>query len=389
MVEVIEGFLDTFRAFDAHPERGVRLYEEAAKDKVPFSTWIVERALDSGAFKMSADGHIRSEDGLDPYEELLRHCNIRTASDEKAGVYCHTMERFFASDQPFSPILFPEFINRTLRAPLVQLDVLDEMIANYTPVDGAAVRMPYLDTPSPFTGNVQYRQMARVAQGAEIPPTTIREKEQVANLFKYGRSLKITYEALRRIRIDLFSILVSQIALQAGLDKASSAVDVGINGDGNGNPAINSNLTALDPSTTPGNLTYATWLAWQLSFYPYDLTTVVGGKNEIIKVLVMTVPGLNAQNVFTLLRPGPVENSIEMPQGLFNRVRMIYLPSMTPGILFGLDKRFGLEQLNEIGGTMTETNKWISHQFNEIVISEVVGHDKILADACRTLNLNA
>jgi len=389
MTEVKESLIDTFRSFDAHPERGLRLYEEAAKDKVPFSTWLAERALDSGDFKLNSKGAVRSDDDLDPYEVLLRECNIRVSSDEKAGVYCHTMERFFASDQPFSPILFPEFINRTLRAPLIQLDVLDELIANYTPVDGAAVRMPYLDTPSPFTGNVQYRQMSRVAQGAEIPPTTIKEKENVANLFKYGRSLKITYEAMRRIRIDLFSILVSQIALQASLDKAGSAIDVGINGDGNGNPAINYNLTALDPNTTAGNLTYAAWLAWQMSFYPYDLTAVVGGKNEIIKVLVMSVPGLNAQNVFTLLRPGPVESSIELPQGLFHQTRMIYLPSMTPGILFGLDKRFGLEQLNETGGTMTETNKWISHQFNEIVISEVVGHDKILPDACRTLNLYA
>jgi len=263
------------------------------------------------------------------------------------------------------------------------------VIANYTPVDGAAVRMPYLDIPSPFSGNVDYRRMARVAQGAEIPPTTIKEKEQVANLFKYGRSLKITYEALRRIHIDLFTILISQIALQSSLDKAASAVDVGINGDGNGNPAINSNLTTLDPTTTAGTLTYAAWLAWQMSFYPYDLTTVIAAKSEIIKILVMSVPGLNAQNVFTLLRPGPVENSIELPQGLFHQTRLIYLPSMTPGLLFGLDKRFGLEQLNETGGTLTETNKWISHQFNEIVMSEVVGHDKILADACRTLNLNA
>jgi hypothetical protein len=389
MTEVIEGFLDTFRQFDAHPERGIRLYEEAAKAGVPFSTWLAERALDSGGFKLNAENQVRSDDGLDPYEELLRQCNIRISSDEKAGVYCHRMERFFASDQPFSPILFPEFINRTLRAPLIQADILDELIANYTPVDGAAVRMPYLDTPSPFSGNVDYRRMARVAQGAEIPPTTIKEKEQVANLFKYGRALKITYEALRRIHIDLFTILISQIALQASLDKAASAIDVGINGDGNGNPAINANLTALDPTTTAGNLTYAAWLAWQLSFYPYDLTTVVGGKAEIVKILVMTVPGLNAQNVFTLLRPGPVENTIELPQGLFHQTRLIFLPSMTPGLLFGLDKRFGLEQLNETGGTMTETNRWISHQFNEIVMSEVVGHDKILADACRTLNLNA
>lgn len=386
---VREGFLDTFRAFNAHPETGARLYDEAAKEKVPFSTWLADRALDSGMFKSNAAGQVRSEDGLDPYEELLRECNIRTATDEKAGVYCHTIERFFASDQPFSPVLFPEYINRTLRAPLIQADILDELIATYTPVDGGAVRMPYLDIPSPFTGDVSFRQMSRVAQGAEIPPTTIKEKENVANLFKYGRTLRITYEALRRIRIDLFTILLSQIALQANLDKAGSAVDVGINGDSNGNPAINYNLTALDPNAAPGNLTYAAWLAFQLSFYPYDLTTVVGGKNEIIKVLVMSVPGLNAQNVFTLLRPGPVENSVELPQALFKQVRMIYLPTMTPNLLMGLDKRFAIEQLNETGGTMTETDKWIRHQFTEIVVSEVVGHDKILADGTRTLTLNA
>ena len=70
--------------------------------------------------------------------------------------------------------------------------------------------------------------------------------------------------------------------------------------------------------TTAGNLTYAAWLAFQLSFYPYDLTTVIGGKNEIIKVLTMAVPGLNAQNVFTLLAR-PDQDSIDVPQGCSTR----------------------------------------------------------------------
>lgn len=388
-VEVKEGLFETFRTFNEKPERGVRLYEEAAKEGVPFATWLNDRALEDELFRLDSDGRVRSQDGLDPYEELLRHCNIRVANDHRAGVYGHSMERFFASDQPYSLLLFPEFINRVMRAPLIQADILDELIATYTPVDSDTYRSIYLNIPSPFTGDVSYRQMARVAELAEIPPTTIGTKEQVTKLFKYGRVLKISYEALRRIQIDLFTILLSQIALQAQLDKAASAVDVGINGDGNSNPAINYNLTALDPNTTAGNLTYAAWLAWQLAFYPYDLTTVIGGKNEIIKVLTMAVPGLNAQNVFTLLRPGPVNAQVELPQGMFHNVRMIYLPSMPSNVLFGLDKRFGLEQVTEIGGTITETNKWITHQFEEIALTEVVGHDKILTDAVRTLTLNA
>lgn len=387
--QVKDSFLDTFRAFEKRPEDGIRLYKEAAEEGVPFSTWLAERALESGSFKLNGDGHVRNDDDLDPYEELCRQCNIRLVSDPKAGIYSHTMERFFASDQPYSLLLFPEFINRTLRAPLIQANILDELIATYTPVDSGAYRSIYLDIPSPFTGDVSYRQMARVAQLAEIPPTTIKTKEHVTDLFKYGRVLKISYEAMRRIQIDLFTVLLSQIALQSMLDKAGTAVDVAINGDGNSNPAINYNLTALDTTTTAGNLTYAAWLAFQLSFYPYDLTTVVGGKAEIIKVLTMSVPGLNAQNVFTLLRPGPVNDSIELPQGLFNNVRMIYLPSCPSNVLVGLDKRFALEQVNEVGGTMTETNKWITHQFEEIAVSEVVGHDKILTDAVRTLTLNA
>ena len=38
---------------------------------------------------------------------------------------------------------------------------------------------------------------------------------------------------------------------------------------------------------------------------------------------------------------------------------------------------------------MTETNKWINMQFEEIAVTEVVGKDKILTDACRTLTLSA
>ena len=383
-----ESIVDMCRAFNKQPAAGIRMYEEAASRGETFSTWLCEQAVESGDFRIDTDGHVRNDDGLDPYEELLRQCNIRISSDPKAGLYSHTMERFFASDQPFSPVLFPEFINRTLRAPLIQSDILDELIASYTPVDSAAYRSIYLDIPSPFTGDVSYRQMGRVAQGAEVPKTTIKTKEQVINLFKYGRALLISYEAMRRIQIDLFTVLLSQIALQATLDKAASTVDVAINGDGNGNPAVNYNLSSLDANAA-GNLTYKAWLAWQLRFYPYECGTVVGGLNEIISVLTMAVPGINAQNVFSLLRPGPIDNSIDLPQGLFNRTRLIYLPSTPTGILVGIDKRFALEQVNEIGGTMTETNKWISHQFEEIVATEVVGQGKILTDATRTLTLTA
>ena len=57
--------------------------------------------------------------------------------------------------------------------------------------------------------------------------------------------------------------------------------------------------------------------------------------------------------------------------------------------LVGLDTRFALEMVTEIGSSLTETDKIIGKQLNEIVMTESLGFCIFDQRGNRTLTLNA
>jgi hypothetical protein len=225
--------------------------------------------------------------GLDAFERQLMLAGIRTQSDPSKRIFADPVERFYASDQPASPVLFPEFINRQMRTPLIASSILDEMVAITTPVDTDTYRSIYL------TDGVNDRRMRRVTEGSELPTVKLTTSEHPITLHKYGVKLQGTYEAFRRMRIDLFSLHLARIALQSQIDKASEGLDVLINGDGNANGATNYNLTTLDSGTVAGTLTYKAWLRWGLKLFPYQLNTVVAGEAELLSILTLQFPNVN------------------------------------------------------------------------------------------------
>ncbi len=329
----------------------------------------------------------RYNDGLDAFERQLYIAGIRTQSDAVKGIFADTVERFYASDQPASPILFPEFINRQVRIAMLAPPILPELIAVTTPVDSDSYRSIYLQD------TTASRQMGRVAEFGELPTVKVQTSEKSISLHKYGVKLQGSYEVFRRLRIDLFALHISRIALQAMLDKSQEALDVGINGDGNSNPATNYNLTTLDPSTVAGKLTYSAWLRWALKLYPYQLKTVVGGEAELLSVLTLQFPNINPLMLLSMVNQaatqGPVNAKIQLAQDIWTSIRLVYLQSAPSNVLFGIDRDMALEMVIEIGASLTETDRVISKQYNEIAISEVVGFGQLIPQAISTLTLNA
>jgi hypothetical protein len=321
---------------------------------------------------------------LDAFERQLMEAGIRTKSDPSKGIYAHPVERFYASDQPASPILFPEYINRQIRTFLIVPPILDEIVAITTPVDADSYRTIYLQD------TTATRRMARVTELAELPTVKVVTSEKSISLKKYGVRILGSYEAFRRMRIDLFSLHLARIALQAQLDKSSEALDVLINGDGNANPATNYNLTSLDSSTVAGKLTYFAWLRFGLKLWPYQLNTVVAGEAELLAILTLQFPNVNPLMLLSMLTSGaPVDMKVELAQGVWTTIRLVYFPLAPANVLTGINKQTALEMVIEVGASLTETDRVISRQFNEITISEVVGFGQLLPQAIQTLTLNA
>lgn len=110
-------------------------------------------------------------------------------------------------------------------------DVLPNITAAVTKIDGMDYRS-IVSTPTQDD-----KSLKPVAEGAAIPQTVVKTQENLVKLQKRGRMLVSSYEALRFQRLDLFTVTLRQIGAYIARAQLKDAVDVLLNGDGNGNPA--------------------------------------------------------------------------------------------------------------------------------------------------------
>jgi hypothetical protein len=294
----------------------------------------------------------------------------------KDGLWASKVEAFYQTED--SAAIFPEWINRTARQALVADDVLNEIVGIRTPIDSNAYRTIY------FTHVEDKASKKRVTEGAEIPATEMVTSENTIKLKKYGRRIRATYEAIRRERLDKISLMIEAIMKQAGIDRAADAYTVLVSGDGNSNAATSYALTDLGDTTA---LTYTGWATFMFKFYPYQMSALIGGISELVSFLTIDAPEVDPIRLIEQLRFGRTTSQGEMAQTIFNNYRIIYLPSATENKLVGFDKRYAVEMVSEIGSDITETQKIISSQWEEIVVSEVNGFGVFLPDSRRVIEL--
>lgn len=318
------------------------------------------------------------EEKLDAFERQMKRFGIISKSMPEKGVWASKVEKFYTTQE--SRIIFPEFINRVAREELLMDDILNELVAISTPIDSNAYRTIYIkDDPKAASKK-------RVAEGADLPVAEMKTQENTLKIYKYGRRLKATYEAIRRMRLDLLALHIRAIIRQAGVDRAEDAYNVLISGDGNNNAAIVHKKSELqaDPSKA---LAYGAWADYLFDFYPHRMTTLIGGKKELIEFLTMEAPNVDPIRLIEQLRFGNATTRGTMAQSIFNDYRIVYLPDAQEGKLVGLDKQYGLEMVVEIGSDITETQRIITSQWEEIVISELNGFGILLPKARRVLDL--
>ncbi len=393
-----------------------------AKD-IPLSLNLYREAFNRGmnlsAYLESIDPSSDYNDGRDAFQRQLEVADIRVMPDMARGISAHPVERFWKSDKPGSEVLFPEFLSRVYRS-VSQLsfaqqhqrfyqssvpisDVLypaaiNEMvrqrqitaaiplgaiIATTTPIDRDTYTAFYL------TENQAERTMRRVAEGAAVPTATLTGGDHTIRLRKYGRRLQATYEAIRRSPIDRLAMHLALLAVQAESDKVASAIDVAVNGDGNaGTAATNSNLTALDPLAVAGTLSLQGYLAWRMLWNnPYACNVILGRSGDVLQALMLNVGSANVP-FFQLVGNYQIGGFSPINPGL-GQTAIGWTADVPDRFFLGLDSRFGLEMVLESGATLTETDRIIGTQFNEIVMTEVVGFCVFDPVANRTMNVNA
>ena len=298
-----------------------------------------------------------SLEGLDAFSRQLKRYDIKVSG---RGSDC--VEKFFQSSN--SAALFPEYVSRAVRQGMERADILSNIVATVTDIDGMDYRSIVSDAAE------DDKTLKIVGEGAVIPQTRVKTRENLVKLHKRGRMLVASYEALRFQRLDLFTVTLNQIGAYIARAQLKDAIDVLINGDGNNNAAANVAVT------TSGALSYGDLVNLWANLSPYELNTILAPTQEMQKILEMTQmqdanAGLDFQGTGKMVTPLGAS--------------LLHAPEMTSGKIIGLDKNCALEMV-QAGGVVTDYDKLIDRQLERAAITCTAGFSKIFTEAAKTLS---
>jgi len=303
-------------------------------------------------------------EGTDAFQRQLKRFGILAKGEGSSPV-----EKFFATMD--SAVLFPEYIARTVRQGMEENDILPAILATTTVIDAMDYRSIY-SNPSD-----EDKALQDVEEGAAIPETSVKTKENLVKLTKRGRMLVASYEALRFQKLDLFSVMLRQIGSYIQKQQLADAVKVLLDGDGNENAAVQYSVGTDPISGTAGTLNYDQLVEFWGQFDPYTMNTILcstGTMTKLLKVPELQNPltGLNFQGTGKLTSPLGAQ--------------LHRTGAVADGVIIGLDNRYALEQVRA-GDVLVEYDKLIDRQLERAAITSISGFAKICDGAAAVLNV--
>lgn len=297
-------------------------------------------------------------ENLDAFGRQLKRFDIKVS-----GADSDRVEKFFQTSS--SAALFPEYVSRAIKLGMEYADVLPDITATVTKIEGMDYRSIVSDPDSDM------KELKVVSEGALLPSTVIKTQENLVKLLKRGRMLVSSYEALRFQRLDLFTVTLKQIGAYIARTQLADAVEVLLNGDGNENSASVINVAES------GTLTYADLIKLWTSLTPYELNTMLVPTALMEKILAM--PQMQDSQA-TLDFHGT--GKMITPMG----AKLIHVPTLSSDTIIGLDKTCALE-LVQAGDVLVDYDKLIDRQLERASISVISGFAKVFNDASVVLKV--
>jgi len=337
---------------------GIRLEKGMYHESGRSFTQVLEKLDPSENYKGTA------LEGLDAYQRQLKRFDIRVK-----GAGSDMVEKFFRTTE--SAVLFPEYVARSVRAGMEEKDILPAITATVTKFDGLDYRSVYSDAAE------DDKALRRVEEGAEIPQTEIKTQEHLVKLYKRGRMLVASYEAIRFQKLDLFSVMLRQIGAEITRMHLKDAIGVIVNGDGNRNEAEELTIGTSPMSGTQGTLTYKALLEFWSQFDPYTMNTLLVPPAVMLSVLGLTefqnpLAGLNFQGTG---EPGN-------PLG----AKLIMTSAVEDGHIIGLDRGYALEMIQS-SEVSVEYDRLIDRQLERAAITSTSGFAKLYGEASKVLEI--
>ncbi len=295
-------------------------------------------------------------EGLDAYQRQLKRFDIKVG-----GTNSDSVSKFFQSSD--SAALFPEYVSRAVKQGIERADILSDIVAAKTVIDGLDYRS-VVSVPSD-----EDKSLKPVSEGTYLPQTSVKTGEHLVKLQKRGRMLVASYEAVKFQKLDLFTVTLRQIGAYIARQQLLDAVDVIINGDGSSSAASTVSVTSN------GTVSYEDLVKLWSELSPYQLNTMLAPTGAMTKLLSMSEmkdakAGLDFHGSGRMITP--------------LGAKLLHTPGISGNIIIGLDKNCALEMVQS-GGIMMDHDKLIDRQLERTAISCITGFAKIFPDASKVL----
>ncbi len=328
----------------------------------------------------------KSDSKLDAFERLMMEAGILPLSNHSKNIFASTIEAFYRTDE--NKALFPEYVARTLVQAMTIFPLYNYLVANRFGIDGNVYSATYLDLDD--EKNKKALQMKRVTEAADLPTAKLRLGKSAIQFSKYGMGVEASYEAIRRMSLDLFNIQVNAIGTYAADNKVADILTVIKEGDGNNNAAPIIKTSDLDSAAEAATkITKASWIKFLLGFYPYKCNTVVANMDGLLQILEVLYPATEIASKMDELLAGGLKVETVLPQGLIAKTTLLYSPAIekidSKEAVYGLDRSNTVEEIFELGSTISEADKFIKNQTQLMTVSENSGFRKILKNTSKIL----
>lgn len=272
--------------------------------------------------------------------------------------------------------MIPFWMDTRLHEAIYGQDILSYIITGSIGVDSTVLKAVTIDLLD--STNKPNVKRARVAEGADLPLAKIKTGEQSISLYKHGRAVELTYEAMKRMRIDEMGKILDAIAMDVTHQEYNEATDILLNGDGNSNAATQiGSATATANTLTAAELTNACVDYYLANNYP--VTTAVmpeGFYKSLIGLRYDTRLAEGANSKFMLNFPQVANENIDVLVGDVSKVG-------GKNVVLLFNKQYALTKYVENGSMIREYQGNIRNQTRLGTISDVSGFAKFMNSSVR------
>lgn len=309
---------------------------------------------------------LRQVRGQGLYETLnnlgLSHQHYFRALDTTVQDYCAqefgidvnriTVDRFFQSD-PNAKWLFPDIVREAVMAGLRRKPVYPDLIMHDERIEGTAYDVPHV------TESATNEELRSVAEGASIPESEITYGDRIVKLDKKGRGVLASYEAVRRMSVDMLRVHLQRMGERLGRSLDARLAYVLANGDssGPGTAPVSMNTATADTWTYGDLVALYMKLSQEHYFTPTHLLADTATAQAILKLAEIA-----DSNLFDFAKTG----NLPTPLG----VRLVPLADQPADTLTMLDAGFAVQKLTE-QDLLVESDKLISQQWERTYLTVV------------------